>query len=66
VILCPKIELRTFSFYKGIFKGGLWGRKPPTELWVKKAEGLKNRVGGVINYEFLDKAKIIKTSFIIH
>jgi len=31
------------------------GAKPPTELWASKAEGLINRVGGIINYDFLDK-----------
>jgi len=37
--------------------GGLWGRSV-------KAEGLINRVGGLINYNFLDKAKItIKSVF---
>jgi len=34
------------------------GAKPPTELWASKAEGLNNRVGGLINYKFLEKAKI--------
>jgi len=36
--------------------GVLRGAKPPTELWVIKSEALKYRVGGIINYEFLDKA----------
>jgi len=31
------------------------GAKPPTEIWARKAESLKNRVGGL--YEFLDKTK---------
>jgi len=31
------------------------GAKPPTEIWVSKAEGFNNRAGGLINYEFLDK-----------
>jgi len=27
--------------------GGLWGRKPPTELWESKAGRLENRAGGL-------------------
>jgi len=33
------------------------GAKPPTELWVLKSEALRIRVGGIIDYEFLDKLK---------
>jgi len=32
------------------------GAKPPTELWVSKADRLKYRVGGLIDNHFLDKA----------
>jgi len=38
-------------------KGGLLGGyRPQTEIWVRKAGRLKDGVGGLINYEFLDKA----------
>jgi len=40
------------------------GAKSPTELWVSKAEGLKNRVGGLINYKFLDKLTSFKKRII--
>jgi len=42
---------------RSLFKGGIIrGRSPQTEIWVSKSEALKYRVGGIIDYEFLDKA----------
>jgi len=38
------------------FKGDFKGAKPPAKLWVSKADRLNKRVGGLINYDFLDKS----------
>jgi len=47
MVFCPKIESKIFSI--GELKGALRGRSPQAELWVSKAEGLNNRVGGLVN-----------------
>jgi len=45
--------------------GRFIGTKPINRNRVSKGKGLKNRVGGLINYNFLDKA-IKNTSFSIN
>jgi len=57
--VCPLFTLNNFLNF---LWGSLRGRSPQAKLWVRKAEGLiKGRVG----YEFLDKAKGIKSLFFI-
>jgi len=44
---------------KSLIKGGvIRGRSPQAKLWVRKADRLNHRVGGLIDYEFLDKTNL--------
>jgi len=51
----PKLPLLRGGIKKYIYLRGVRGRSPQAEIWVGKAEGLKNRVGGIINYDFLNE-----------
>jgi len=62
-----KREQKTYFFltlnnFLNLLWGALRGRSPQAKIWVLKSEALEYRVGGLINYEFLDKV-FIKLSF---
>jgi len=51
--------------FLSFFRGNLWGRSPQPKLWEIKAEGLNYRVGGLIEYDFLDKEKFLDKPILI-